>query len=76
LYLGLVMIVPLLQLIDNLSMTLNVLWIWFTLLHLFRTDSHPQVVPGTDGPEEVGLQFWYGCMVVLWTERLRSVSFT
>ena len=47
------MLVPLLQLLDNLSMTLNVLWIWVAPMHLFRTASHPQVVPGADGPEVV-----------------------
>ena len=46
------MIVPLLQLLDNLIM-LSVFWIWVEPLHLFRTDSHPQVVPGADGPEVV-----------------------
>ena len=34
-------------------MTLNVIWIWVVPIHLFRTDSHPQEVPGTDGPEVV-----------------------
>ena len=47
------MLVPLLQLLDNLSMTLNVLWIWVAPVHLFRTDSHPQVVLGVDGLEVV-----------------------
>jgi hypothetical protein len=34
-------------------MVFNVLWIWFTLIHLFRTDYHPQVVQGVDGFEVV-----------------------
>ena len=34
-------------------MTLNVLLLWVSPLHLFRTDSYPQVVPGVDGPEVV-----------------------
>ena len=46
-------LVPLLQFLDNLSMDLNVLCIWFALLHLFfRTTSQSQVVPGADGPEK------------------------
>ncbi len=47
----LVMRVPLLQLLDNLCITLNVLWIWFTPMHLSRTVYHPykpQVLPTAD----------------------------
>ena len=47
------MLVPLLQLLDNLSMTLNVIWIWVAPMHLFRTVSHVQVVPGANGREVV-----------------------
>ncbi len=46
-------LVPPFHFLDNLSMSLNVLRRWFTLLHLLRNTSQDQVVPDVDGPEIV-----------------------
>ena len=46
----LVVLVPLLQLIDNLCMELNVLWKWLAQLHMVGVgrSCHPQVLPTVD----------------------------
>ena len=44
------MCVPLLELLHDLWRAFKVLWIWFALLHLFRTIRKSQVLPAADGP--------------------------
>jgi hypothetical protein len=47
------MCVPLLELLHDLRRAFKVLWIWFTLLHLFRTVCNPQVLPEVDRSKKV-----------------------
>ena len=47
------MCVPLLELLHDLRRAFKVLWIWFALLHLFRTVRKPQVLPAADRPKTV-----------------------
>ena len=46
----LVVFVPLIQLLDNLCMSLNVLWKWLAQMHMVGAGSscHPQVLPSPD----------------------------
>ena len=71
------MIVPLLHLLDNLIIALNVLGIWVAPLHLFRTVSHPQVVPGTDEPEVVAetTKQASSCVTLLFATLVRERTF-
>jgi hypothetical protein len=45
----LVVVVPLLLFLDNLNITLNVMWIWFALLHLFKRSSSRQTPTPSSG---------------------------
>ena len=47
------MCVPLLELLHDLRRVFKVLWIWFALLHLFRTVRKSQVLPAVDRPKKV-----------------------
>jgi hypothetical protein len=47
------MCVPLLELLHDLRRAFKVLWIWFALLHLFRTVRKPQVLPAVDRSKKV-----------------------
>jgi hypothetical protein len=47
------MCVPLLEILHDLRRAFKVLWIWFALMHLFRTVRKSQMLPAVDRPKKV-----------------------